>query len=97
MASPATDDQATEQAIEKRFASRLLDVLIRAAIVLAVAILCYRIFAPFLTLTVWALILAVTLYPLHRAISDRLHVKRESRRRCWCFSASHSLSCQRRC
>jgi predicted PurR-regulated permease PerM len=74
MVSTAADDQAIEQAIEKRLASQLLDVLIRAAIVLAVATLCYRVFAPFLTLTVWALILAVTLYPLHRAIADRLHV-----------------------
>ncbi len=69
MDSPATDDHA----IEKRFASQLLDVLIRAGIVLAVAMLCYRVFAPFLTLTIWALILAVVLYPLHRAIAGRLN------------------------
>ena len=68
MGSPAADNYA----IEKRFAARLLDVLIRAGILLAVALLCYRVFAPFLTLTVWAVILAVTLYPLHRAIAGRL-------------------------
>jgi hypothetical protein len=50
-----------------------MDVLIRAGLVLALAMLCYRVFAPFLTLTVWALILAVTLYPLHRAIADKLN------------------------
>jgi predicted PurR-regulated permease PerM len=50
-----------------------MDVLIRAGLVLALAMLCYRVFAPFLTLTVWALILAVALYPLHRAIADKLH------------------------
>jgi predicted PurR-regulated permease PerM len=69
MASPGTFDRELEQ----RLASRLMDVLIRAGLVLAVAMLSYRVFAPFLTLTVWALILAVTLYPLHRAIADRLH------------------------
>ena len=34
--------------------------------------LCYVIFAPFLTLMVWAIILAVTLYPLHRSLARRI-------------------------
>ena len=34
--------------------------------------LCYRIFSPFLTLMVWALILAVNLYPLHRSLAAKL-------------------------
>ncbi|HVE07036.1 MAG TPA: AI-2E family transporter [Paraburkholderia sp.] len=42
----------------------LLDVLIRAGLVAVLAIVCFRIFVPFLNLTVWALILAITLYPL---------------------------------
>lgn len=42
----------------------LLDVLIRAALIGVLAIFCFRIFAPFLDLMVWAVILAVTLYPL---------------------------------
>ena len=69
MTSPGTFDRELEQ----RLASRLMDVLIRAAVILALVMLCYRVFAPFLTLTVWALILAVTLYPLHRAIADKLN------------------------
>ena len=48
---------------------RLLDVLIRAGLILALAMLCYRIFSPFLVLMVWALILAITLYPLHQALA----------------------------
>jgi predicted PurR-regulated permease PerM len=67
-----TPPDMPEHELEKRFAARLLDVLIRAGLVLAVAILCYRVFAPFLTLTLWAVILAVTLYPLHRMIAARL-------------------------
>jgi len=50
-----------------------MDILIRAGVILAVAVLCYRVLSPFLTLTVWGLILAVTLYPLHRAIAARMN------------------------
>jgi predicted PurR-regulated permease PerM len=57
---------------ERRMSSRLLDVLIRTALVGVLAALCYIVFAPFLTLMVWALILAVTLYPLHRALARTL-------------------------
>jgi predicted PurR-regulated permease PerM len=57
---------------ENRIASRLLDVLIRAALIGVMAALCYVVFAPFLTLMVWALILAVTLYPLHRSLARKI-------------------------
>ena len=39
---------------------RLLDVLIRAGLILALVMLCYRVLSPFLVLMVWALILAIT-------------------------------------
>jgi predicted PurR-regulated permease PerM len=52
--------------------SQLLDVLIRAGLILAIVLLCYRIFSPFLTLMVWALILAVAIYPLQRSLARRL-------------------------
>src|SRR5262249_6629742 len=58
--------------LERRMAARLLDVLIRAGMIAVLAGLCYVVFAPFLTLMAWALILAVTLYPLHRALARRL-------------------------
>jgi predicted PurR-regulated permease PerM len=51
---------------EPRGASRLLDVLIRAGLIGALAVLCYQVFSPFLTLMAWSIILAVTLYPLHQ-------------------------------
>lgn len=50
----------------------LLDVLIRAGLILAMAVLCYQIFSPFLTLMLWALILAVTLYPLQQWMAGRM-------------------------
>ncbi|HQR19309.1 MAG TPA: AI-2E family transporter [Burkholderiaceae bacterium] len=52
--------------------ANLLEVLIRAGLILALAVLCYQIFSPFLTLMVWAVILAVALYPLHRWIAVRM-------------------------
>ena len=61
-----------DQEPEHRAPTRLLDVLIRAGLILALALLCYRVFAPFLVLTVWAVILAVTLYPLQQAVARRI-------------------------
>jgi predicted PurR-regulated permease PerM len=57
---------------QKGISSRLLDVLIRAGFIAVLAALCYIVFAPFLTLMVWAVILAVTLYPLHRWLAGRM-------------------------
>lgn len=68
MTEPVTPDSENE----RRFAARLLDVLIRAGLLVVLAVLCYRIFAPFLTLTIWGVILAVTLYPLHQMLARRL-------------------------
>ena len=63
---------SSDQELEQRLASRLMDVLIRAGLILAMVWLCYRVFSPFLTLMVWALILAVTLYPLHQALASKI-------------------------
>jgi predicted PurR-regulated permease PerM len=61
-----------DQALEQRLASSLMDVLIRAGLILAMVMLCYQVFSPFLTLMVWALILAVTIYPLHQALASKI-------------------------
>lgn len=58
--------------LERRLSGRLLDVLIRAGLVFALAVLCYQIFSPFLALMVWALILAVTLYPAHQKLAHKM-------------------------
>ena len=57
---------------EQRVMSRLLDVLIRAGLIITMVVLCYRIFSPFLHLMVWAVILAITSYPLHQYLSRKL-------------------------
>src|SRR6188508_3026751 len=57
---------------ENRKDSQLLDVLIRAGLVFVLAMLCYQVFAPFLTLMVWALILAVAMYPMHQWLARKI-------------------------
>src|SRR5215475_9180545 len=61
-----------DQELEQQLASPLLEVLIRAGLILVMVMLCYQVLSPFLTLMVWALILAVTLYPLHQALANTL-------------------------
>ncbi|MDM0072597.1 AI-2E family transporter [Variovorax sp. J31P207] len=58
--------------LEARMSRKLLDVFIRAGLILALTLLCYQIFSPFLSLMVWALILAVTLYPAHQRLASKL-------------------------
>jgi predicted PurR-regulated permease PerM len=58
--------------LEDRMASRLMDVLIRVGIILAMVMLCFWVFSPFLHLMIWALILAVTLYPMQVSLAARL-------------------------
>ena len=58
--------------LEDRLSRRLLDIFIRAGLVLALVLLCYHIFSPFMTMMLWALILAVTIYPLHQMLAARI-------------------------
>jgi predicted PurR-regulated permease PerM len=57
---------------EGRVSALLLDVFIRAGLVLALAMLCFQVFSPFLSLMTWALILAVALYPLHQSVAAKI-------------------------
>jgi predicted PurR-regulated permease PerM len=63
------------QDLVDRISTRLLDVLIRAGLILAMAALCYRVMSPFVTLMVWAIILAVALYPAHQFLARKLRGK----------------------
>ena len=58
--------------IDLREVPGLLDVLIRAGLILALAVLCFQVFSPFLHLMAWAVILAISLYPLHQFIAARV-------------------------
>ena len=56
----------------QRVSSSLMDVFIRLSLIGGLAVLCYQVFSPFLTLMTWAIILAVTLYPLHQRLARRV-------------------------
>lgn len=57
---------------EKVLSRGLLDVLIRAGLIAILVISCFNIFRPFLDLMLWAMILAITLYPLHNMLKRKL-------------------------
>jgi predicted PurR-regulated permease PerM len=73
---------------EGRVSALLLDVFIRAGLVLALAMICFQVFSPFLSLMAWALILAVTLYPCTSRWPRRSAAARDWPRRCSCYSES---------
>ena len=47
-------------------------IWILVGLVLALVLLCYHIFSPFMTMMLWALILAITIYPLHQMLAARI-------------------------
>ncbi len=61
-----------DSGFERRPSSSLWDTLIRVALIGALAVLCFRVFSPFLNLMVWSIILAVTIYPLHQWLARRI-------------------------
>jgi len=62
----------SEENKRRLFAKDLVDVWIRVGAIALVAVLCLRIIAPFQGLLLWALILAVALYPIHLRLVRRL-------------------------
>jgi predicted PurR-regulated permease PerM len=61
-----------DRELEQREFPRLMDTLIRIALLIGLAVLCFRVLSPFLNLIVWSIILAVTLYPLHQMLARRI-------------------------
>lgn len=61
--------------LQKLLSRRLLDVLIQAGLIVVLVSFCYKIFAPFMNLMLWALILAVTLYPLQQRMARKMNGK----------------------
>ena len=52
--------------------SDLVEVFIRVGLILAIVFLCARVFAPFFGLMLWALILAIGLYPIQQKLAGKL-------------------------
>jgi len=57
---------------ERRLSPSLWDTVIRVALIGGLAVLCFQVFSPFLHLTVWSMILAITLYPVHQWLARRI-------------------------
>jgi len=60
------------QGLRELLASEVLDFCIRLGLIVLAVIACERIFAPFIPIMSWGLILAVSFYPVHRSLMDRL-------------------------
>ncbi|NBA97620.1 AI-2E family transporter [Pseudomonas sp. R5(2019)] len=60
---------------EKAFSRGLLDVLIRAGLIVVLVLFCFEIFRPFRDLLLWSLILAIALYPLQGRLKGMLGYK----------------------
>ena len=91
-----TRPRQPDHEFEHRIASRLLNVLIRAGLIGLLAALCYVVFAPFLTLMAWAVILAVSLYPCTDGSPATLGGVRASPRPCLLWPAPSSSSFRQR-
>ena len=60
--------------IRKMLAHDLMQVYVRLFLLLTVAWFSVEVFAPFLALALWSLILAVSLFPLNHWLAVRLHL-----------------------
>ncbi len=58
--------------IRKALSKDLMEILIRFSLIVFLVVISVKIFSPFLGLMLWAVILAVTLYPLHQRVAKRL-------------------------
>ena len=63
---------SNEALTESTLRHLLTDTLIRIGILIFLVYLCVQVFAPFAGLMMWALILAVALYPLHLKLAGKL-------------------------
>jgi predicted PurR-regulated permease PerM len=59
------DDSTLRKLLSKDFT----DAVIRLGLLAFLVVMCVRVFAPFANLVLWALILAITLYPLHQCLA----------------------------
>ncbi len=61
--------QPVNEKENKERPSQLMDTLIRLGVIITLLVVCVQIFAPFAPLMLWAIILAVALYPLHLRVA----------------------------
>lgn len=64
--------QFETETFRKLLSEDLTDVMIRIGLIALVVVLCVQVFSPFMGLMLWALILAVALYPLNGRLAKHL-------------------------
>ena len=57
---------------DPRISASVLEALIKAGLILLLVLFCYQVLAPFMALMLWALVLAITLYPTHQKLTARV-------------------------
>jgi predicted PurR-regulated permease PerM len=69
------DDQMNDidtAAADRNFQKNAMSSYVQIAAMTLLLVLCFRIISPFLTIVLWALIIAVAIYPAHVALSAKL-------------------------
>jgi predicted PurR-regulated permease PerM len=61
--------QPDDSTIRNLLTTNFTEAVVRLSLIALLAVLCVRVFAPFADLMLWALILAVALYPLHQRLA----------------------------
>jgi predicted PurR-regulated permease PerM len=64
--------QTDYSTFQKLLSKNFTDAMIRIGLIVFLVVMCFRIFAPFANLMLWAVILAITLYPLHQRLAKTL-------------------------
>ena len=64
--------QLDKASIQQLLSKDLMDLMIRVGLIAFLIVICARIFAPFMGLVLWALVLAVTLFPVHQRLANRM-------------------------
>ena len=72
----------TKRCSEKIQSKDLFETLIRVGLIVFLAVMCARVFAPFASLMIWGLILAVALEPLNAKLAKHLGGRRGLPRPC---------------
>jgi predicted PurR-regulated permease PerM len=65
----SNDMPVDESTLRKLLSQDFTDAVIRIGLLAFLVVMCMRVFAPFANLVLWALILAITLYPLHQRLA----------------------------
>jgi len=66
----------TEATLRKVLSRDLLETLFRFGLIVFLAVMCARVFAPFASLMIWGLILAVALEPLNAKLAAHMGGRR---------------------